>query len=572
MTNVVGRLGRSRLGAARPSLPALLLLAAAAAACATVLVLRQGAVQRARGRAVSRWGPRLPRDATAAAGEVLGCPRGGDGGDFLPASRRANETLARGSSSSSSSAAAAAARVSVLALEVDAVSRAQFEREMRATAEALGANASGTHHAFAFSHFNAVGADAAENFAAVYAGFRWTRRTRQFHDVADRWSWGWRAGGVSRNMTRGAEGGGGLPDGWVWSEARRRGLLTLHGEEACDGRADATFFGPAAAPAGADVVAPCLVQRRGASLCVGAHPSFVRSLEYLLEFQRQHEDAALFATWHVYLSEPSRQLGLLDAPLAAFARETLRAAAAVVLVLYSANGPGGGPGPAPTTYEAQREHKNPPLLVAAPRRLLERHPEAARALEANRDRLVTSFDLYRTLVSAPEFPHTAAGPPWAVNLLGGEVIAPDRSCSQARVPPGYCATPGRARAEYMEVGSRKAAGLLRVALEAAVDADACAGGGVLVRALERVERSRLRVAAADQRWYDVYELAVSLHRHAAAVSESYARWVLTAEVVEERPAGRAEWGGDGEDALASATVARVEWARGRAPPCAIQSG
>ena len=61
------------------------------------------------------------------------------------------------------------------------------------------------------------------------------------------------------------------------------------------------------------------------------------------------------------------------------------------------------------------------------------------ALHANRHALVTALDLHRTIRAAMGLPSPSL--PFARDILR-EVVAPARSCTEARVPPPLCDAPG----------------------------------------------------------------------------------------------------------------------------------
>jgi len=107
-------------------------------------------------------------------------------------------------------------------------------------------------------------------------------------------------------------------------------------------------------------------------------------------------------------------------------------------------------------YSTQVEQKRPVTYVVSPRdwvqpvrRLGRKFGNAVEedALSVNADRLVTGFDLHRTLLRVIEGGGAAPmdGPgalptaaPWAVDVLGGAVPA-ERTCADANIPMDFCA-------------------------------------------------------------------------------------------------------------------------------------
>mmetsp|Transcript_36458 Transcript_36458/g.112782 ORF Transcript_36458/g.112782 Transcript_36458/m.112782 type:complete len:1213 (-) Transcript_36458:23-3661(-) len=136
-----------------------------------------------------------------------------------------------------------------------------------------------------------------------------------------------------------------------------------------------------------------------------------------------------------------------DAPLAAFLRGLLMRPDTYVLLrsdhgLQQANGWS-------ADWSYQIEHRLPFAALFAPRRGALRD-DALATLRANSDRLVTSFDLYKTLrglLDPASRGDDSAAPPWAIDLLTQRVPR-NRSCGDALVPRDFCACSDDASASY----------------------------------------------------------------------------------------------------------------------------
>jgi len=94
-------------------------------------------------------------------------------------------------------------------------------------------------------------------------------------------------------------------------------------------------------------------------------------------------------------------------------------------------------GPMFSEYSAQVEASRPFMEVIVPERL---RGLSLEALWRNQDRLVSGYDLYKTLATAMVADGTDTGAPlpsWAVDLFAEEVPT-QRSCWEARIPAASC--------------------------------------------------------------------------------------------------------------------------------------
>merc|ERR1712176_297423 len=101
-----------------------------------------------------------------------------------------------------------------------------------------------------------------------------------------------------------------------------------------------------------------------------------------------------------------------------------------IIVLRSDHGLQGGP--APIDYSAQIEHMNPWNNIIIPKHLIGN----IQHLSSNQLKLVTGFDLYRTLKECILF-NKHGIPEWSYNLFTN-TIPEYRSCEDARIPTQFC--------------------------------------------------------------------------------------------------------------------------------------
>lgn len=106
-----------------------------------------------------------------------------------------------------------------------------------------------------------------------------------------------------------------------------------------------------------------------------------------------------------------------------------------IIIIRSDHGLQGGP--SKVDYSTQIEHMNPWSNIIVPAKF---PTLSITSLEANQKRLVTGFDLYRTLrnLITLKQPRTPEGiPKWSFDLIATEIPL-DRSCSDARIPLPLC--------------------------------------------------------------------------------------------------------------------------------------
>ena len=141
----------------------------------------------------------------------------------------------------------------------------------------------------------------------------------------------------------------------------------------------------------------------------------------------------------------SAALEAVDGALRSFVRTLFRpsrSGGATALLLRGDHGLQNGP--SAIEWSTQVEQRAPWAVLVVPRAALP--AGGAAALRANRERLVTGFDLHKTLLgiiargAGPRDveAQTAGGPTWAYDL-STEIVPEDRTCEQARVPELYCA-------------------------------------------------------------------------------------------------------------------------------------
>ena len=107
----------------------------------------------------------------------------------------------------------------------------------------------------------------------------------------------------------------------------------------------------------------------------------------------------------------------------------------------------------PAPLQRITEHKIPLLAMLLPMWLEEKYPQAAAALRANEQRLVSAYDIHTTLHHLLHLGESSAPPSsqydswrvagnvteavrWGVSLL--DEVPAGRSCDEAGVPPEWC--------------------------------------------------------------------------------------------------------------------------------------
>lgn len=180
------------------------------------------------------------------------------------------------------------------------------------------------------------------------------------------------------------------------------------------------------------------------NICNGQYPVFERLMDRVLEFGRTFKGQRHFGLFfntaytHDDISGPS----MLDEPLLKYlkAMDRLGLRNDSLVVLFGDHGLRFGP--ERMSVEGGREDAMPVLLVSLPERLTAQHPAIVKALEVNRHRLTSHYDLHLTLKhivrlngGTPSYERLRSCP--TCQSLFREV-PPNRTCAQAGIPPGYC--------------------------------------------------------------------------------------------------------------------------------------
>jgi hypothetical protein len=254
------------------------------------------------------------------------------------------------------------------------------------------------------------------------------------------------------------------PDTWIWHFYKTVGYVTLFGSELCNiaytgkARQGASgiekFFHRDAEPAdhiasypfcpiGGDsntnnphVMPFNPVSATIAGRCLNGKPSWRLVMDYLEQFETNYEDVGRFSTFTVMAGhEPSQHVvKLLDVDLRDYLKKRLANPNTVTFLLGDH---GLHYGPFSQTARGQMEAKMPFLKLVVPNSLLRRHPHLEGVLLANRDALVTAYDLYATLKHIAVYPEPPPRvPPWSYSLLWP--IPADRSCADAGVSVQEC--------------------------------------------------------------------------------------------------------------------------------------
>jgi hypothetical protein len=91
-----------------------------------------------------------------------------------------------------------------------------------------------------------------------------------------------------------------------------------------------------------------------------------------------------------------------------------------------------------------KEQRLPVFLLSLPNWYLHKHPEVHIHLQQNQQKLITAYDIYKTLIELPSFPSPVnysrfglANPPWAYNLFGSKIPS-NRTCAEAHIPEYWC--------------------------------------------------------------------------------------------------------------------------------------
>ena len=107
-----------------------------------------------------------------------------------------------------------------------------------------------------------------------------------------------------------------------------------------------------------------------------------------------------------------------------------------IIVLRSDHGLQGGP--AAIDYSTQQEHAHTWSHVLFHESFSD---FSINALETNQNRLVTGYDLYKTLIGLVNGSSSSSGqypvPTWSYDLFK-EIVPLNRTCDEAKIPPEYC--------------------------------------------------------------------------------------------------------------------------------------
>jgi hypothetical protein len=312
--------------------------------------------------------------------------------------------------------------------------------------------AGGGWTSFRFDGFTAVGSNSPRNQLPLLSGYA----SREF---AKDWSGepmpcldpdyddGANSPSVNRSCGR-----------WIFERYARRGYVTAFATDMCDWGVmeEVHPLRTRRPPTHHSLISPWCTDSydadklyfRPLSRCVGDAAAHAPLLAYGAAFHAHYTEAGLpVLSWSVLLEghEPSGTgAASLDADLAAHlaALEAAPGGDSLALVLVSDHGIHYGRY-FDETAAGKREHLNPPLFIALPARWLEAHPRAAANLCANRDRLVSPFDVHATLSHVLTLPAAARYPRWSarrrmapISLF--EPIPSRRSCEDAWVPPTHC--------------------------------------------------------------------------------------------------------------------------------------
>ena len=440
----------------------------------------------------------------------------------LPTGAQARERTGAGAGAGAApnSATVAPPRPNLLIIQVDSVSRAHAARHLKATESVLRRAASrstGKFAAFNFANASVAGSNSIPNQIALLRGCTQAPDSALHApdapagaDPASKWhqfrglEHTFRVDRLNRTMLCEPEAASGVATDWLFN-VHRNETSTVFAEEFCsqDSRwvIQDTFFNATAgfdyrlydvycalrhlAKAGGSVAITRYVgeghmerilstdlreQVRGKApflpannVCYGGKPRFEWPFWLVAQLWEQAPGTTKFAflnlmASHIDLEDPAI-LEYFDGLLARHLRTLLKSDtyANTAVLLHSDHGTQNAA--VVHDWSGQVEQKQPWTWLLVPRALAGARGAAVGV--ANEDKLVTPYDLHKTLrgiIDPSPDPGQSHGPSWAFDLLA-EHVPSDRSCYDARIPfacanaslplcstmgetPTVCATPG----------------------------------------------------------------------------------------------------------------------------------
>ena len=328
--------------------------------------------------------------------------------------------------------------LTVLMISLDSMSRSHFHRRLPITRKFLQSLSTDAFRIHDFKIHNIVGDNSIPNVYGILTGkpMPYYSSTRRFQNSE-----------MEKDL---------IKQDAIWTYLKKRGWATLFGTEFCDsyfsiilGRKPEVdhllgrFWCAAEALSGFE---DKLQDQR----CIGNKNSHYYMLNYTLQYVKNYQGINKWG--HVMILPAHEDSGTvvstLDQDLADFLAEVLRTKDRIILFLLADHGPRYGN--RKKTLEGAQEHKLPLLMTVSSTSLLEEIPYSYDILEHNTKRLVSKFDIHKTLRHIAHLPYQRAfsrtsyyNNAWGAGLhkansLLLEKISDLRTCEEASIDKDYC--------------------------------------------------------------------------------------------------------------------------------------
>jgi len=176
---------------------------------------------------------------------------------------------------------------------------------------------------------------------------------------------------------------------------------------------------------------PFSIRRR----CLNGRYSHDIALDWLSQFVEDYKDVPFFgvAAFNEAHEGTGEVIGLMDDDFAEFLERVNFNKTVVFLI--SDHGLHMSPYFALNTYSARAENMLPMGNIVVPRWFLDNHPSVREALIENQQNLVTAYDFYVTMRSLINFGEKFEHP-WGLNIF--DKIDTHRNCTAANIPSSLC--------------------------------------------------------------------------------------------------------------------------------------
>ncbi|XP_072170951.1 uncharacterized protein [Diadema setosum] len=331
--------------------------------------------------------------------------------------------------------------LSVLAINIDSLSRAQFHRScgLPQTRQLLrrlfNASADSSHQAFLFNRLNSIGGVTAMNLTPLYAGVYFKRADEEKRVLIHRYT---------KPIKE-----------WMWDYANQHGFLTSYAMDTGNGiMGTQTICAtcnhlPAELPHWEHGWVQLENKEVRPGVLSGLCDGDTMIHEHIINYTRDFLNLEYPAKWagfdlnakHRPEQESANQV---DALLAATLESLMQTQPDLAVFLFGDHGDRyhGDDANHPGSY---MEILLPFLAIILPRHVLETHPEWERNMLINSQRYVVHYDLHQTMKSLMDYPHLDRVKGHikedSYNLLTQE-IPRKRSCADANIPHWSCACGG----------------------------------------------------------------------------------------------------------------------------------